>query len=184
MRSHLRNRFRFHPLIHYGTLPRKLMSTQFDRPELPALGIAANLEEEDRRLLSNYGEFLPVNEGDTLIEEGANQDSLTFLISGLLHVVTQRDGKVALLARVEPGASIGEVNLFDPSKASASVVAKSFSQVWKVRRNDLDDFLRSYPEAAGQLMVGLLTEMSKRLRNMNQKLSSADLQNALQEFFH
>ena len=61
---------------------------------------------------------------------------------------------------------------------------KSFSQVWKARRNDLDDFLNAYPEAAGRLMIGLLSEMSKRLRNMNQKLSNTELQSALQEFFH
>ena len=160
------------------------MSTHFDRPELAALGFVSGMKEEDRQLLSNYGEFLPVQEGDSLIEEGADQDSLLFLISGLLHVVTNKDGKLVLLARVEPGTSIGEVNLFDPAKASASVVAKSFSQVWKIRRNDLDDFLNAYPEAASHLMIGLLSEMSKRLRNMNQKLSNTELQNALQEFFH
>ena len=91
---------------------------------------------------------------------------------------------LSLLARVEPGESIGEVNLFDPDKASASVVAKAFSQVWKVRRNDLDDFLNAYPEAAGRLMIGLLSEMSKRLRNMNRKLANTEMQSALQEFFH
>lgn len=160
------------------------MSTNFDRPELPALGIVSSLAEDDRRLLSDYGEFLPVKDGATIIEEGADQDCLVFLISGLLHVTTNKDGSTVLLARVEPGESIGEVNLFDPGKASASVVAKAFSQVWKARRNDLDDFLRAYPEAAGRLMIGLLSEMSKRLRHMNQKLSNTELQNALQEFFH
>ena len=160
------------------------MSTHFDRPGLPALGIVSAMEEEDRQLLSNYGEFLPVQEGDRLIDEGTDQNSLLFLISGLLHVVTTKDDKLVLLARVEPGESIGEVNLFDPAKASASVVAKSFSQVWKARRNDLDDFLNAYPEAAGRLMIGLLSEMSRRLRKMNQKLSNTELQNALREFFH
>jgi CRP-like cAMP-binding protein len=161
-----------------------MSETNFDRPELPALGIVANLEEEDRRLLSDYGEFLPIPDGDTIIEEGADQDSLVFLISGLLHVVTSKDGSVVLLARVAPGESIGEVNLFDPGKASASVVAKTFSQIWRARQNDLDEFLNAYPEAAGRLMIGLLSEMSRRLRNMNEKLSSTELQNALQEFFH
>jgi len=161
-----------------------MSKTNFDRPELPALGIVANLEEEDRRLLSNYGEFLPVQDGNTIIKEGADQDSLVFLISGLLHVITNEDSSIVLLARVSPGESIGEMTLFDPGKASASVVAKSFSQIWRARRNDLDDFLHAYPEAAGRLMIGLLSEMSRRLRNMNEKLSSTKLQNALQEFFH
>jgi CRP-like cAMP-binding protein len=141
------------------------------------------LEEEDRRLLSDYGEFLPIQEGDTLIMEGADHDALVFLISGLLHVVTDNNSTRVLLARVQPGESIGEVNLFDPAKASASVIAKTFSQVWRARRADLEDFLAAYPEAAGRLMIGLLAEMSKRLRNMNAKLSTTELQSALQEFF-
>lgn len=161
-----------------------MSSTEFNRPELPQLGIVSGMEEDDRRLLSNYGEFLPVRQDDILIQEGSDQNSLVFLISGLLHVVTDQDSSRVFLARVEPGESIGEINLFDPGKASASVVAKSFSQVWKVRRNDLDDFLNAYPEAAGRLMIGLLSEMSKRLRHMNQKLSSTELQTILREFFH
>ena len=64
------------------------------------------------------------------------------------------------------------------------MIAQKFSQVWKARRNDLDLFLQAYPEAAGRLLIGLLTEMSKRLRNMNDKLSATELQTALQEFFH
>ena len=63
------------------------------------------------------------------------------------------------------------------------MVSKSFSQVWKADRNDLDDFLKAYPDAAGRLMIGLLSEMCRRLRNMNQKLSNTELQNALREFF-
>ncbi|NIP98869.1 MAG: cyclic nucleotide-binding domain-containing protein, partial [Akkermansiaceae bacterium] len=86
-----------------------MSSEELDRPEIPALGILSGLEDDDRRLLSNYGEFFPVKEGDTIIEEGAEQNSLLFLISGLLHVVTAKDSKAVLLARVEPGETIGEV---------------------------------------------------------------------------
>jgi len=32
-------------------------------------------------------------------------------------------------------------------------------------------------------MIGLLSEMSRRLRNMNAKIASSELQSALQEFF-
>ena len=160
------------------------MSTEFDRPELPSLGIVSALEEDYRRLLSNYGEFLPVPAGDALVEEGSAQDSLFLLISGLLHVVTDKSGSRVLLARVEPGESVGEVNLFDPGRASASVIAKTFSQIWKANRGDLDDFRKAYPEPAGRLMMGLLSEMARRLRAMNAKLTTAGMKTALQEFFH
>ena len=160
-----------------------MSSTDFSSPELPALGIVSGLEDEDRRLLSDYGEFLPVQDGTTIIEEGAPQDCLIFLISGLLHVTTVNEGKRALLARIGPGETIGEVNLFDPGTASATVESKEFGQIWKARRSDLEEFLNAYPEAAGRLMMGLLAEMSRRIRNMNNRLANDELKNALEEFF-
>ncbi|GEM_PF-561700 len=158
-------------------------STEFNRPELPALGIVRHLDDDDRRLLSNYGEFLPLAEGAIVVKEGDPQNSLIFLISGLLHVTTRKDERTALLARIEPGEAIGEVSIFDPGTASATVQAKQFSQIWKTRRDDLDAFLAAYPEAAGRLLIGLLSDMARRLRRMNDKLSNTELQGALQEYF-
>jgi CRP-like cAMP-binding protein len=158
------------------------MST-FDRPEIPAVGIAALLEDEDRLLLSNYGEFLPVQPEQLLIEEGRPQDSLYFVISGVLHVHTLHEGKPALLARIEGGATIGEVNVFDPATASASVTAKAFSQVWRADRGAIDDYVAAYPEAGTRLLLGLLREMSQRIRNMNEKLAVAELEAALRSYW-
>ncbi len=94
------------------------MSQEFNSPQLPAMGLVAGLKEEDRLLLGDYGDFLPVQEGQVLIEEGHKQDSLYFVISGVLHVHTDTDSKRILIARVAAGESLGEVNIFDPATAS------------------------------------------------------------------
>ena len=160
------------------------MPTDFDRPEIPALGIVATLAEDDRRLLSDYGEFLPVQPGQRLIEEGKPQDSLYFVISGLLHVTTtDPEDKTHLVARIEAGESLGEVNLFDPGVASASVVARSFSQIWRANRDDIDAFVAAYPSAGNRLLSGLLACMSKRIRHMNDKLITAEVESALRSFW-
>ena len=162
-----------------------LKSTQeFNKPELPALGIVAGLDPDDRRLLSDYGEFLPLQAGSDLIREGQEQNTLYFVISGILHVHTSKDQKRTLIARISPGEMIGEVNLFDPGVASANVTAQEFSQIWAATREDINAFQQAYPEAAGRLLIGMISEMSKRIRHMNQKLASAELSNALQGFFH
>lgn len=161
------------------------MSTQeFNSPELPALGIVAGLDADDRRLLSDYGEFLPVQPGSDLIKEGDDQNRLYFVISGILHVHTLKDDKRTLIARISPGETIGEVNLFDPGVASANVTAQEFSQVWAATRDDMQAFHEAYPRAAGRLLIGIVAEMSKRIRHMNKKLASAELGAALQGFFH
>lgn len=146
------------------------MSPEFNSPQLPAMGLIASLEEDDRLLLSGYGDFLPVHENQVLIEEGQDQDALYFVISGMLDVYTQRDDERTAIASIEPGESIGEINIFDPGKASASVAAKSFSQVWKATRDDFEAFIKAYPEAGNRLLVALISELSRRIRHTNKRI--------------
>lgn len=159
------------------------MSTKLTRPELPALGIVAGLESEDRALLSGYGEFLPVQSGQKIIEIGQDQESLYFVISGLLHVTIEVEGRAKLMARVEKGETLGEVNVFDPVKASATVVAQEFSQVWKANRNDIDDFVSAYPAAGAGLLDGILTVMCRRIRQMNSKIAESESSDILGKFW-
>ena len=161
-----------------------MSNSSFDRPELPALGIIAGMDPDDRRLLSDYGEFLPIQKDADLITEGQEQDALYFVISGVLHVHSIKNNKRTLLARIKAGETIGEINLFDPGTASANVTAQEFSQVWRATREDINSFLEAYPEAAGRLLIGMVAEMSRRIRRTNEKLASAELGAALQGFFH
>lgn len=159
------------------------MSASFDRPEIPAIGIMSGLDDDDRRLLGDYGEFLPVHPDQLLIKEGNAQDSLYFIISGTLHVHTDTQDKHTLVARVSEGETLGEVNLFDPATASASVTAREFSQIWKANRDDLEEFTKAYPEAAARLLTGILAEMSARLRRMNEKLATREAEAAFKSFW-
>jgi len=160
------------------------MSTDFSRPELPAKGIVAEMADEDRSLLSNYGEFLPIAAGQTVIHEGRDQDSLFFIISGVLHVHTDAPNRRTLIARIEAGETIGEVNLFDPGTASASVTAQEFAQVWRANREDVDAFVSAYPEAGARLLAGLVTLMSRRIRRMNERLAAKEIEADFHEFWH
>lgn len=150
------------------------MSEETSTPELPAMGFAQDLDDNDRRELVKYGEFISSAEGDTLIAEGQEQDSLFLIIVGSFHVQTDTTGRSVLLGKMKGGDTIGEVNIFDPGKASASVVSKSsISQVWKIDRSSLERFLESNPEAAARLLVNVATQLSKRLRKTNEKVAMA-----------
>lgn len=147
------------------------MSNSFDRPEIPRVGIVAGMEDDDRALLGNYGEFLPAHPKERVIEEGNPQHSLFFVISGLLHVHMEVDGREKLISRIEAGETLGEVNVFDPGVASASVTAQEFTQIWRANREDIDAFVAAYPKAGADLLAGILTCMSRRIRHMNERLS-------------
>ncbi len=159
------------------------MSSNIDHPEIPAIGIMAALDEQDRRLLGDYGEFLPVHPDKVLIQEGCEQDSLYFVISGTLHVHTDTVEKRTFVARIVAGDILGEINLFDPAKASASVTAREFSQIWRANKNDLEEFMQSYPMAAARLMAGIVGSLSRRIRRMNEKLAITESEAGFQSFW-
>jgi CRP-like cAMP-binding protein len=153
------------------------------RPELPPVGIVAEMDAEDRALLGNYGEFLPAQPGQILIKAGDDQEHLYLVLSGLLHVTIMVDGRVKLVARVESGETLGEVNVFDPAKASATVTAQEFSQIWKANRADIDHFVKAYPQAGSILLSGIITVMCRRIRNMNEKLADNTAMDILGKFW-
>lgn len=159
------------------------MKEKLTRPELPPVGIVTELEAGDRALLGDYGEFLPAQPGQTLIQAGDDQQHLYLVISGLLHVTIMVEGRTKLVARVEAGETLGEVNVFDPMKASATVVAQDFSQIWRANRDDIDLFVKAYPDPGAILLSGIITVMCRRIRHMNDKLADNESMEILGKFW-
>lgn len=140
---------------------------------LPEMGFATDFDIEERTQLGNFGEFIPLNDGEVLIEEGHKQDALFMVISGTFHVQTVVTGRAVLLGTLKTGDTIGEINMFDPGNASASVVSKSFSEVWRIDRARLEQYLEAHPRTAARLLVNVATQLSKRLRKTNEKVAMA-----------
>ncbi|MDF1752664.1 MAG: cyclic nucleotide-binding domain-containing protein [Verrucomicrobiales bacterium] len=140
---------------------------------LPEMGFVDGLNEEERSEFGGYGEFLSLNDGEFLIQEGADQDSLFLIIFGKFHVQTEATGRSILLGNLKSGDTVGEINIFDSGKASASVVCKSLSQVWKIDKMRLEQYLAAHPEPASRVLVNIATQLSKRLRGTNEKVAMA-----------
>ena len=140
---------------------------------LPEMGFASDFDIEERTQLGNFGEFIELSDGQSLIEEGQTQDGLYMVVSGTFHVQTVVTGRSVLLGNLRIGDTIGEVNMFDPGKASASVVSRSFSEVWRIDRERLEQYLEAHPRTAARLLVNVATQLSKRLRKTNEKVAMA-----------
>jgi len=144
------------------------MPESLTRPTLPTFSWIGHLKEDDRDLLSSYGEFFPGHPGNVIIEEGAMQTEVFVVISGELDVrAKQEDGTETLLARVGPGETIGEISLFDPGPAAATVTAVEFSQLWRIADHDLLQFMTDNPGAGNVLLRTLASILAQRLRQMN-----------------
>ena len=95
------------------------------------------------------------------------------VISGTFHVQTVVTGRSVLLGTLKTGDTVGEINMFDPGNASASVVSKSFSEIWRIDRARLEQYLEAHPRTASRLLVNVATQLSKRLRKTNEKVAMA-----------
>src|ERR1700677_643018 len=144
------------------------MTDILSRPTLPTFSWVGHLKQDDRELLSSYGEFFPGHPGNVIIEEGAMQTEVFVVISGKLEVhARQEDGSVALLAQLGPGETLGEISLFSPGPAAASVTAVEFSQLWRIADDSLMEFMQENPGAGNLLLRTLATILDRKLRQMN-----------------
>ena len=151
--------------------------------ELPAIGFLSELSSEHRAFLACFGKFLRLNSGDTLIKEGSDQECLYVILSGTVHILSSANGRQVLLAALKTGDSIGEINLFDPAAASATATARSSSLVWSLSRSEFDAFQDADPTAGASVLRGLLRQVSKRIRGMNEKLTTAEEKSSMHNFW-
>jgi CRP-like cAMP-binding protein len=82
-----------------------------------------------------------------------------------------RAGHLTLLGKIKRGETIGEMNLLDPAKASATVTAVEFSQVWRISSEALEDFMNAYPLPAAHLLIGIGRTLARRVRDVNEKIA-------------
>ena len=75
-----------------------------------------------------------------------------------------------LLGRLGVGGFFGEINLFDPGVATASIYAMKPTQVAFVDYESLRDVHGANPAAGYKMVSGMMTEMARRLRQTSARL--------------
>lgn len=146
---------------------------EIPKPELPAIGILSNIGDEDRQRLGGLGQFLRIKRGGLLIQEGVDQNRLYVVVKGSFKIVRAKTDSV--IAILESGESIGEVNIFDPDVASASVLAAEDSEVWGIDREGLETYLSEAGPGAVLLLIGLIHRVSHRVRATNMNLEDVQV---------
>ena len=153
-------------------------------PQLPPVGLIANLSKEDRITLSYFGSFHEAKSGSVLIEQGKPHGKLFFIIDGLFHARRSDGDTDILLGKMGAGEWVGEVDIFDPSNAVCSVVNVEPSHYWVIPRADLEKFIQDNPAAGSTLLMGLAGTLGRRIRNLTQTMSEqAELSKIREQLF-
>jgi len=131
--------------------------------------LLANFGANELQLLSSYGDSRTYETDEILIKQGDENEYLCLVLRGQIEILQDLEDGQKRVALLESGDSIGEVSVFDPGPASATVRAVNHTEVWLISKDSLDRLHNANPKVAYKLLTRIATCLSQRLRSMNDK---------------
>lgn len=136
------------------------------------------LGDEERRELASQLELVRYAANHMVFYMGDPGDSMYIVCSGSLEIFFKNDtGERIVLERPGPGDFFGELAFLESGCRSASVMATSDTEVFRLSHAHLERFLESRPHAA----IHILAAMSRRLRVTAERLRHTATRNVNEE---
>ena len=142
---------------------------------LRKISFLRELTDDELKSFASLLETREYQQGDLILEEGTAPTAFHVIRDGTVHVRRQANNRDMLLARLGPGAFFGEINLFDPGVATASIHAMKKCQVAAIPYVRFHAFMDEHPRAGYRIVSALLTELSRRMRTTDERLANAVL---------
>jgi len=141
---------------------------------LRGLPLFSNLEDKELREISRFTYEKRVEKGNVLFYQGEQGSTLYLIIKGKVKVVLiGESGKELVLAILKKGDFLGEMSIIEDEVRSATAIALEPTLFLTIDKENFLSFLTKNPKA----MLGVLKELSKRLRNADEKIGELAFQN-------
>ena len=137
---------------------------------LRSVSIFRELTDEEIAAFSQLLTLRDVPARERIIEEGTAVTALYIICDGVVHVRRLAQKRELLLGRLGVGGFFGEINLFDPGVATASIYAMKPTRVAFVNYESLRDFMKANPATGYKIVTAMITEMARRLRQTSARL--------------
>jgi CRP-like cAMP-binding protein len=134
---------------------------------LPRTGILAFMDDESRRQFASYGSLATTVPGQVLIREGEVNTRLYIVLTGTFNISLLAQGQEVHLDTVGAGDCLGEVAIFHPDRASATVTSLQAGLLWSIDADRLQEFLFDWPDYGCAAILGINIMLSRRLKRAN-----------------
>lgn len=130
--------------------------------------LGEELSREDAAVLGGLMKFRDLADGDFLITEGEEDDSLHVLLDGKLEVV-KRSGadEMASLAVLREGDLAGELSFIDGGVHTVGLRALCDTQVLSLTRKDFEDIIDKNPQLVYKVMRAVARSAHRIVHRMN-----------------
>ena len=121
--------------------------------------------------LTKYVQAYSVVAGTVIFREGDRGGFMCLLIEGAAEIFKQ-DIKYGIkrIGKIEPGKTIGEMALVDGEQRSATCVCPEASTLVMLTREQFVRIIREHPALSVDILLKLVTMMSRRLRQTSGQL--------------
>ena len=147
------------------------------RELLSNIALFESLTSEDLDALTLRLEEVVFEEGQAIFQQGDEGSSLFIIEEGAVEIAYGEGKAKVVLATLFNGQYFGELSLFDGSPRSATATALKHSELIRLDRDDLVDFVNKNPAAA----LRIIAEMGERLRQTNELMSRRVSRDVLEE---
>lgn len=137
-----------------------------DPSDLDGVSLFRGVSPAARALLSDRGVVRSCAAGTVVWRAGAPSRGLYVLLRGRVRAVRVRDGREVVVHRSGPGATLGEIPLFDEGGYPATLVAETDTTFLVVDRALLENLVVREPAVAWRLLEtlgGRVRELADRL---------------------
>jgi CRP-like cAMP-binding protein len=107
---------------------------------------------------------------DQILEEGKPVKNFYIICDGVIHIRRLANKREMLLGRLGPGGFFGEINLFDPGLATASIYAMKPTRIAYLDHEAFHQFMQLNTVIGYKIVSSMMTEMSRRLRQTSARL--------------
>lgn len=144
--------------------------TMTDLDFLRTVSILRDLSEEELASFRSLLTLQEVKARERVIEEGTPVRHFYLVCDGTVHIRRLAQKREMLLGRLGSGSFFGEINLFDPGVATASIYAMAQTQLAVTSHASLREFMASNPATGYKIVSAFMTELARRFRQANTRL--------------
>ena len=137
---------------------------------LRSISIMRDLSETELAQVAALFTRRDVKNKERVLQEGFPVKHFYIVCDGVAHVRRLAQKREMLLGRLGVGGFFGEINLFDPGTATASVYAMKPTTVAFVDYDTLHTFMQQHPATGYKIVSAMMTEMCRRFRLTSNRL--------------
>ena len=139
---------------------------------LKNIPLFSGLSPAELREMLEFSEKRRYPSGSIVLYKGDVGQVIYLILRGKVKVVLfDEDGKEIILSTLKAGNYFGEMSAFDQMPRSATIVTVEESEFLVIGQKSISDQIKKNP----QLALKLLSEMSRRLREADEQISSLAL---------